>query len=139
MPRCRRTSPILSSGTPWRSISVAALCRRAWAPLTGGTMPARFMIRFTTDEMPSHRRNGRHGHHGRGPAKAERDEVPTNEPGTVDGVVVAPAAFGAWTPASAQVLAERGEINVRQARALLGHHIADVSRRSQIAYRCLGP
>ena len=75
---------------------------------------------------------------GRGPADAELDEVPTKEPGTVDGVVVAPAAFGAWTPASAQVLAERGEINVRQARALLGHDMADVSRRSQIAYRCLG-
>ncbi|UPJ94896.1 hypothetical protein [Bradyrhizobium sp. 172] len=64
--------------------------------------------------------------------------MPTKEPGTVDGVVVAPAAFGAWTPAIAQVLAERGEINVRQARALLGHDMADVSRRLQIAYRCRG-
>src|SRR6185503_15123973 len=61
MPRCRRTRPILSSGTPCRSISVAAVCRRACAPLAGVTMAARFMRRFTTDEMPSPRRNGRHG------------------------------------------------------------------------------
>ena len=38
MPRCRRTKPIFSSGTPWRSISVAAVCRRTCAPLTGVTI-----------------------------------------------------------------------------------------------------
>src|SRR5215831_6302455 len=32
MPRCRRTRPIFSSGTPWRSISVAAVCRRTCVP-----------------------------------------------------------------------------------------------------------
>src|SRR5947207_15109470 len=73
-------------------------------------------------------------HHGRGPADAELDEVPAKEPGTVDGVAVAPAALGAWTPAGAQVLIERREVNVRQARALLGHDVAYVSRRSQIAH-----
>jgi len=77
-------------------------------------------------------------HHGRGPADAELDEVPAKEPGTVDGVVVAPAALGAWTPAGAQVLIERREVNVRQARALLGHDVAYVSRRPQIAHCCLG-
>ena len=41
--------------------SVAAVCRRTCAPLTGVTMPARFMTRFTTDEMPSPFRNGRQG------------------------------------------------------------------------------
>src|SRR6266853_802639 len=50
-----------SSGTPWRSISVAAVCRRTCAPLTGATMPARCMRRFTTDETPSPLRNGRNG------------------------------------------------------------------------------
>src|SRR5215510_3440877 len=65
-------------------------------------------------------------------------KVPAKEPGTVDGVVVAPAALGAWTPAGAQVLIERREVNVRQARALLGHDVAYVSRRPQIAHCCLG-
>ena len=78
-------------------------------------------------------------HYGRGPADAELDEVPAKEPGTVDGVVVAPAALGAWTPAGAQVLIERREVNVRQARALLGHDMANVSRRPQVAHCCLGP
>src|SRR5271167_1882836 len=58
MPRCRRTNPIFSSGTPWRSISVAAVCRRTCAPLTGATTPARCIRRFTTDETPSPFRNG---------------------------------------------------------------------------------
>src|SRR3954454_24364301 len=77
-------------------------------------------------------------HHGLGPADAELDEVPAKEPGTVDGVVVAPAALGAWTPAGAQVLIERREVNVRQAGALLGHDMANVSRRPQVAHCCLG-
>src|SRR3954471_21722045 len=76
-------------------------------------------------------------HHGLGPADAELDEVPAKEPGTIDGVVVAPAALGAWTPAGAQVLIERREVNVRQARALLGHDVANVSRRPQVAHCCL--
>jgi len=53
MPRCRRTRPIFSSGTPLRSISVAAVCRRTCAPLTGVTCvgPASCGA-ITTDEMP---------------------------------------------------------------------------------------
>jgi len=41
MPRCRRTNPIFSSGTPWRSISVAAVCRRTCALIgRAGIVPA---------------------------------------------------------------------------------------------------
>ena len=60
-PRCRKTRPIFSSGTPSRSISVAAVWRSACAPLKGVTTPARFMTRLTSDEMPSLVLNGRHG------------------------------------------------------------------------------
>lgn len=72
------------------------------------------------------------------PTHTDLDEMPAEKPCAVDRVVIAPTSLGARTPTAAQVLAERGEINVRQACALLDHDMAEVSRSSQIAHRCLG-
>ena len=73
-------------------------------------------------------------YHGRGSADAELDKVPSKEPGAVDGVVVPPAASAARTPAAAQVLAERRQIDVSQAHAALDHDVAGMGCRPQIAH-----
>ena len=72
--------------------------------------------------------------HGRGPANADLDEVPAKEPGAENGVVVATSSPGARTSTGAQVLAERRQIDVGQACAMLGHDMADMSCRPQIAH-----
>ena len=69
-----------------------------------------------------------------GAAHAALDEVPPKQPGAVDGVMVAAASFGARTPAAAQVLAERRQIDVAQAPAALDHDVAGMSSRTQIAH-----
>jgi hypothetical protein len=67
-------------------------------------------------------------------AHAALDEVSAKVPGAVDGVVVAPASFGARTPARAQVLAECRQIDVAQAPAALDHDVADMGCSPQIAH-----
>ena len=57
-------------------------------------------------------RLGRMSRYGHGSANAYFDKVPAKEPGTENGVVVATPSHGARTSTSAQMLAERRQINV---------------------------
>ena len=71
---------------------------------------------------------------GGGLANADFDKVPAKEPGAEDGVVVAAPSLGARTSATAQVLAERREINVARHCPLPSHDMAKVRRRPQISH-----
>ena len=75
---------------------------------------------------------------GGGTANADFDKMPEKEPGAENGVVVAAPSHGARTPAPAQVLAERREINLARHRPLAGHDMAEVRRRPQISDRRVG-
>jgi hypothetical protein len=76
-------------------------------------------------------------HFRRGPANADIDKVLAKEPGAESGMVVATSSRGARTSTGAQMLAERWQIDVGLACAMLGHDMADMSCRPQIAH-CSG-
>jgi len=71
-------------------------------------------------------------------ADADFDKMPAKEPGAENGVVVAPPSHRARTSATAQVLAERRQINLVWHCPLPGHDIAKVRRRPQISDRRVG-
>src|SRR5262249_57504551 len=77
---------------------------------------------------------GRWGGGGGGWAYGALAEVSAKQPGAVDGVVVAPSSFGARTPAHAQVIAERRQIDVAQTGAALDHDVADMGCGPQVAH-----
>src|SRR5215475_1325637 len=82
-------------------------------------------------------RLGRFRCRGGGPAHANLDEVPAKEPGAEDSVVVATSSYGARTSTGSQMFAERHQINVVQAGAVLSHDMAEMSCRAQISHcRC---
>ena len=69
----------------------------------------------------------------RGPTNADDDKVLAKEPGAENGMVVATSSRRARTSTGAQMLAERRQIDVARTCAMLGHDMADMSCRSQIA------
>ncbi len=72
---------------------------------------------------------------GGGLANADFDKMPAKEPGAEDGVVVAAPSHGARTSATAQVLAERRQINLVWHCPLPSHDMAKVRCRPQISHR----
>jgi hypothetical protein len=63
-------------------------------------------------EVGEELRLGRMHRHGHGSANADFDKVLAKEPGAENGVVIATPSHGTRTSTSAQVLAERRQINV---------------------------
>ena len=70
---------------------------------------------------------------GGGLANADFDKMPAKEPGAENGVVVAAPSHRARTSATAQVLAERREINLARHCPLPSHDMAKVRCRPQIS------
>ena len=125
-----RPVPSLSGSVPERRHQAGGV---AGVELDGGIgRPA--MLAQPRFEVGDQLRLGRLPFRGGGPANADFDEVPAKEPGAENGVVVATASLGARTSTSAQVLAERRQINVARHCALLGHDMAEVSCRPQISH-----
>ena len=73
-----------------------------------------------------------------GLANADCDEMLAKEPGAENGVVVAAPSHGARTSATAQVLAERRQINLARHCPLPSHDMAKMRRRPQISNRRAG-
>jgi hypothetical protein len=68
------------------------------------------------------------------PANGDFDKVLTKEPGAENGVVVSTPSHGARTSTSAQVLAERRQINVARHCIFPSQYMAKVRRRPQISH-----
>ena len=74
----------------------------------------------------SRRRSGR-------PAHTDLDEVPTKEPGTVDGVVIVTTALRAWATTPAKMLAEHSQIDVARQRPARRENMTEMRRRPQVS------